>query len=145
MMKMHNLTILAPVALAVLAFAGCASNGHANRPSAIAVDSAGTVFPAPAPVEPSAAERHAADFAAGKTLDAKLEAAKSAAADPRLAIADRMAWAEKAVRLALHHPTFDRGDAFARYAALADEARAANVPLNPIFLNLGAAHRELTR
>lgn len=144
MMKMHNLTILAPVALAVLAFAGCASNGHANRPSAIAVDSAGTVFPAPAPVEPSAEERHAAAYAAGKTLEAKLAAAKDATRDSRLTIAARVEWSAKAVRLALRHPSFDGGDAFAIYAALAEDARAANVPLNPIFLNLGTAHDALT-
>lgn len=145
MNTMMNMLMALTLTALSFASAGCVGSNPANRHKAIAVDSAGTVFPAPAPVEPSAAERHAADFAAAKTLDAKLEAAKSASADPRLAIADRVVWGEKAVRLALHHPTFDRGDAFARYAALADEARAANVPLNPIFLNLGAAHRELTR
>lgn len=141
------INMLMALTLTALSFAsaGCVGSNPANRHKAIAVDSAGTVFPAPAPVEPSAAERHAAAYDAGKTLDAQLAAAKAASADPRLDIVDRVAWADRTVRLALNHPTFDRGDAFARYAALADEARAANVPLKPIFLNLGAAHEALTR
>ncbi len=138
-----TMTILALSALTILASVGCA--GNPNRPKTVAVDSAGKVFAAPAPIEPSAAERHAADFAAAKTLDGQLAAAKAASRDPRLDIADRVAWAEKAVRLALRHPTFDGGDAFANYAAFADAARAANIPLNPIFLNLAAAHHALTR
>ena len=145
MNTMMNMLMALTLTALSFASAGCVGSNPANRHKAIAVDSAGTVFPAPAPVEPSAAERHAADFAAAKTLDAQLAAAKAASADPRLDIVDRVAWADRAVRLAFNHPTFDRGDAFANYAALADEAREANLPLDPIFLNLGAAHEALTR
>lgn len=142
-MKMPNkLMTLAMAAFPLLGAAGCV--GDNSRPKT-AVDSAGKVFAAPAPLSISADERHEAAFAAAKTLDGQLAAAKAASRDPRLAIAERMAWAEKAVRLALRHPTFGGGRAFAIYAALADEAREANLPLDPIFLNLGASHEALTR
>ena len=143
-MKMPNkLMTLAMAAFTLLGAAGCV--GDNSRPKTAVVDSAGKVFAAPAPLSPTADERHEAAFAAAKTLDGQLAAAKAASRDPRLAIAERMAWAEKAVRLALRHPTFDGGDAFANYAAFADAARAANIPLNPVFLNLAAAHDALCR
>lgn len=143
-MKMPNkLMPLAMAAFTLLGAAGCV--GDNPHPKTTVVHGDGRIFAAPAPLPPTAEERHEAAFAAAKTLDGQLAAAKAAARDPHLAIAERMAWAEKAVRLALRHPTFDGGDAFANYAAFADAARAANIPLNPIFLNLAAAHHALTR
>lgn len=145
MNTMMNMLMALTLTALSFASAGCVGSNPANRHKAIAVDSAGKVFPDPAPLPTSAAENHAKAFDAATTLDAKLAAAEAAARDPHLTVRERVAWADKAVRLALRHPTFGGGRAFAIYAALADEAREANLPLDPIFLNLGAAHEALTR